>query len=290
MGKGPVVSEVVEWKADPRPFLKWAGGKTRLLPEILARFPKEFNRYFEPFLGGGAVFFALRPKCAILSDANRELIDTCRAIRDDPSKVISFLSKHKNTERHYYSARLTVNGALGHPGDIHERAARMIYLNRTCFNGLYRVNKSGGFNVPFGRYANPKICDQANLLSVSRALQGTRLAHRGVFETCSIARERDLVYLDPPYDGTFPGYGACQFGGEDQETLAHECATMAARGVHIVASNSDTPFIRNLYRDFRVEVVSSYRSIAPTGAARGKVGELLISSHSSHSEDALGYP
>ena len=264
--------------AAPRPFLKWAGGKTQLLGEILKRFPQNFGRYHEPFIGGGAVFFALRPRRAVLSDINPELVETYTMIRDNVDEVIAALEKHQANEAHFYAVRAQKREALS---EINA-AARTIFLNRTCFNGLYRVNRKGQFNVPFGRYANPTLCDHSNLHAVSHALQGVDLKVQGVLEMSRSVRRGDLVYFDPPYDpvsptASFTSYTHQGFGREEQAKLADLFRRLDARGVHVVLSNSDTPFIRELYQDFRVDEVYARRAINSRADRRGKVTEVLVS-------------
>lgn len=260
-----------------RPFLKWVGGKTQLLPEILARFPERFGRYFEPFLGGGAVFFALAPERAVLTDVNARLIATYQAIRDELPAVVAALHQHRAERDHYYRVRALDPDTLRAP----QAAARMLFLNRTCFNGLYRVNRRGEFNVPFGDYRNPTLCDESNLRAVALRLSGADLRVASVFDVAQEARRGDLVYLDPPYDpvsptASFTAYTAAGFGRAEQERLATLFRALARRGVHVVLSNSDTPFIRELYRDFCVEQVFARRAINRRAEGRGPVPELLI--------------
>lgn len=261
----------------PRPFLKWVGGKTQLLPEILARFPSRFGRYFEPFIGGGAVFFALAPERAVLADINARLIATYRAIRDELPAVIAALHRHRAEREHFYRVRAMDPDTLS-PA---EAAARMLFLNRTCFNGLYRVNKRGEFNVPFGDYRNPTLCDEVNLTRVAAQLRDVDLRVGPVFRVAAEARRGDLVYFDPPYDpvsstASFTSYTAEGFGRHEQERLAELFGELAARGVHVVLSNSDTPFIRELYSKFIVEQVFARRAVNRRADRRGPVPELLI--------------
>ena len=262
-----------------RPFLKWAGGKTQLVPEILARFPEHFGRYFEPFAGGAAVFFALAPRKGALSDVNASLIGAYQAIRDELPAVLEVLRRHVATEEHFYRVRAQDPGALSPAA----AAARFIYLNRTCFNGLYRVNRAGRFNVPFGRYKNPTLCDADNLTAVSEMLQGADLRVESVFEAARRVRRGDLVYLDPPYDplsptASFTSYTDQGFGRDAQVRLAELFRALARRGAHVVLSNSDTPFINELYRDFRVEKVYARRAINSRADRRGPVTEVLVTS------------
>lgn len=262
----------------PKPFLKWAGGKSKLVPEILKRFPGRFGHYHEPFVGGAAVFFALGTRRATLSDINDELVNAYRAIRDDVDGVIEALAEHRVTEEHFYAVRSQERARL----DAAASTARTIFLNRTCFNGLYRVNRKGQFNVPFGRYANPKICDADNLRAVSSALAGIAVEHRSAFEIVAHAKKGDLVYFDPPYDpvsktASFTSYTKSGFGDAEQEKLADVFAALDRKGVHVVLSNSDTEFIRSLYRGFTIEQVFCRRAINSRADRRGPVAEVLVS-------------
>jgi len=267
-----------------RPFLKWAGGKTVLLPEILSRLPKKIGTYYEPFVGAGAVFFALaaerRFEFSVIGDTNRELMQTYVSLHHDVGKVISALKKHVYDEKHYYAVREKNPSSL----TTAELAARFIYLNRTCFNGLYRVNQQGKFNVAFGRYTNPTICDEENLKAVSETLRYAEVAP--VFldfqGTVVNAQPGDAVYFDPPYvpvSGTanFTAYSAGGFGPIDQRRLHKVATDLAVRGVHVLLSNSDTPFVRELYKSFKIEHVEVPRRVNSKASKRGNVGELLIS-------------
>lgn len=269
-----------------RPFLKWAGGKTALLPEILPRLPKKIKTYYEPFVGGGAVFFTLAAKKrferAVISDMNVDLIGTYIAIAQAEHHVIGRLEHHakKHSEEHYYRVRSLDPRRMNGPVD---RAARVIYLNRTCFNGLYRVNKKGQFNVPFGDYANPTICDGENIRAVAGVLQrkGVRLWRVDFAEVLESAREGDAVYCDPPYapvseTSNFTAYVAGGFASVEQERLRNVAVKLVNRGVHVLLSNSDTPFVRRLYKGFKIERVEAPRRINSKGGKRGNVGELLI--------------
>ncbi len=272
-----------DWGNAAQPFLKWAGSKRYLLPEILPRLPAKINTYYEPFVGGGAVFFALanegRFKRAVLTDINEDLIDTYVSIANEVDAVIERLKEHVYTSTHYYAVRASV------PRSEPAKAARMIYLNRTCFNGLYRVNKSGQFNVPFGRYTNPTICDEENLRAVSTVLKKVI-----DFSSCDFqyfgeeARRGDVVYYDPPYwpvsvTSNFTAYGKDGFGPGDQIRLRDIAKRLVDRGVHVLLSNSDTPFVWQLYdrHPFKIEKVRAPRRINSKGGKRGDVGELLIS-------------
>jgi DNA adenine methylase len=278
-----------------RPFLKWAGGKTALLPEILPRLPKKINTYYEPFVGGGAVFFALaaekRFEGANISDVNSELVEAYSTVGADPKGVIKVLKRHakKHCEDHYYAIRALNHTKLSRI----ERAARTIYLNRTGFNGLYRVNRKGLFNVPFGDYANPTICNEENLIAVSSLLIAklgaaawnddftVGVAIRDFEIAVSDAKRGDAVYFDPPYvpvskTANFTAYSKGGFNDEEQARLRDCFARLYKRGVHVLLSNSDTPFVRKLYKGFKLEKVQAPRRINSKGGKRGNVGELLI--------------
>lgn len=266
----------------PRPFLKWAGGKRQIIDEIIGRVPRDFRTYYEPFVGGGAVFFELASEeprrfvKARLNDKNHELIDVYRALRDDLPKVIEVLSRYKHSERSYYRARSSK------PRTLPERAARTIYLNRTCFNGLYRVNGKGQFNVPFGRYKNPTICDHVCLTLAAVALQGVELTSIDFESACSNVQSTDFVYFDPPYLPTsktsdFTAYNAGGFGLDDHKKLATYFHILKRSvGAEVLLSNSDRPEIRELYRGDEIDEVLAARAINSRGSGRGKITELLI--------------
>ncbi len=273
--------EFVSPPAPPRarPFLKWAGGKTQLLGEILARVPKRFGTYHEPFLGGGAVFFALTPARAILSDVNADLIGTYTAVRDDVDALVRELTHHAAEEEHFYQVRAQQPAMMS---DV-ASAARTIFLNRTCFNGLYRVNRRGEFNVPFGRYANPTICDVGNLTAASKALGHVELRVESVFDMGTRVRRGDFVYLDPPYDpvsktASFTSYAQHGFGRQEQARLADLFRELARRGAYVLLSNSDTKLINDLYKDFHIERVYARRAINARADRRGPVSEVLVRS------------
>jgi DNA adenine methylase len=261
--------------------LKWAGGKGRLLTELLSRIPPTFKAYHEPFIGGGALFFALAGQGqlnqAYLSDANPSLIDVYLALRDDAEGVISVLREHVYERGHYYHVRALDPASLTLP----ERAARVIYLNKTCYNGLYRENKSGQFNVPFGRYKNPTICDEPNLRAAARVLRGVDIARRHYSTVLENARPGDFVYFDPPYHplsatANFTTYDRHGFGPDDQRQLRDIFAALAERGVRAMLSNSDTPFIRELYDGFAIDQVYVARAVNSKANGRGKVAEVIV--------------
>jgi DNA adenine methylase len=260
-----------------RPFLKWAGGKRQLLPELERRVPG-FNRYFEPFVGSGALFFALKPSRAVLADANERLIRTYQGVRDDIEGVISFLKKYPHDATFFYRLR---NLDIDRRSDA-ELAAWFIYLNKTGYNGLYRVNRANRFNVPFGRYTNPTICDQANLRACSRALQGVKLLVADFETAVNQAKRGDFVYFDPPYvplsaTSSFTSYTSDKFGADEQRRLRDVAARLKSRGVAVMLSNSSAPFVRDLYRDgFQIQQVAATRLVNSRASGRGAIAELVI--------------
>lgn len=270
--------------ARPQPFLKWAGGKRQLLPVLLPRIPSLQNAYYhEPFLGGGALFFALcaqgrlDPKRAHLADINPELINAYQVVRDKIDMLVRELSYHRNEEDHYYQVRAWDPAQLGSV----ERAARLIYLNKTCFNGLFRENRKGQFNVPFGHYAHPSICDESSLRAASAALQGTSLRVSTFDETIQHVQKGDFVYFDPPYapisrTSSFAQYHAGGFDEQAHVRLAHMAEQMGTAGVHVMLSNSTAPWLYDLYKNFYVEEVYANRSINSRALGRGRIKELLV--------------
>lgn len=274
-----------------RPIVKFVGGKTRLLPELLKRVPQKFGRYHEPFVGGGALFFALqaaRPKemrGAILSDSNHRLIEMYQGIKDDVHDVVHRLHRMPVNEKYFYKVRAIDVDAIPSeaPGRSAAIAAWFIYLNKTCFNGLYRVNRRGEFNAPYGHYKNPKVCDAPNLRACSRALEDTILRVSSFEGVLNRAKRGDFVFADPPYLPTnitdFTAYNKEGFGWEQHVQLADVMVKLRSKGVHVLLSNSSSPRIRVLYqeRDFRVETVYAPRSVNSNGKDRGLVEEFLIS-------------
>lgn len=261
------------------PILKWAGGKRQLLPEILPRLPAKIETYYEPFIGGGAVFFALasenRFKRAVIADLNTDLINLYAVVQGCVADLIRALGTMSHSEDDFYRVRKS------EPTDPIERAARFVYLNRTCFNGLYRVNKSGKFNVPFGRYKNPTICDEAGLRAASEALAGVELINGDFGPTVAEARRGDAVYFDPPYlpvsaSSNFAAYQADGFGVADTKRLASLCRRLEANGVAFALSNSDTPATRDVFAGLNVETIAARRNINSKGDKRGQVNEILV--------------
>lgn len=274
----------------PTPFVKWAGGKTRLLPQYVPYFPTTFERYIEPFVGGGAVFFHLHrqgwlaDKLVFLIDQVEELINVYRVIQGRVEDLIGVLQKHVPYGRdqdHFYQVR-----AWDRSGDYAQRsavgrAARFLYLNRTCYNGLYRVNRRGEFNVPFGRYPNPTICDADSLRAASHALGGVSLEVDDFTRCLELAQSGDFVYLDPPYHplsdtSNFTSYTTSSFASEDQRRLASLFRELDRRGCQVMLSNSHSEFVRDLYRGYDQVVVEAARVISSKGDGRGAIPELLI--------------
>jgi len=280
---------------DPHPFVKWAGGKGSLVSEITARIPRgrTFRRYVEPFVGAGALFFWIRrsfPELeCLIADSNEELINAYRAIRDDVDRVLTKLETHQvlHTREHYYNVRRAA------PREPTERAARFIYLNHTCYNGLYRVNRRGAFNVPMGRYDRPRIVDRENLLAVATALRGVAIEAADFEAVTEGAGPGDLLYLDPPYHplsetSAFTSYTAGGFGVDEQRRLACVFEKLSRRGAFVILSNSSSDLVRELYGSLdphpRLDEVQVPRAINSKGTSRGPVAELLI--HSAPSDSA----
>jgi DNA adenine methylase len=255
-----------------RPFLKWVGGKRSILDVLKSKMPAQYGTYREPFVGGGALFFAVQPTRAYLADINFHLVLAYQAVRDDVDKLIALLKEHakNHNKRNFYKSR----ELLCSESDATTVAALMIYLNKTCFNGLYRVNKGGGFNVPMGSYVDPALYDESVLRDDSKALQGVTVTCHPFWQT-PVVRE-DFYYLDPPYHKTYDGYNGAGFGDEHHQRLAKFCREIHAARGYFMLSNSDTPFVRELYNGFVIEQVSASRSVSCKGAGRGKENELII--------------
>ena len=264
------------------PIVKWAGGKGRLLSQYEPYLPTQFKRYFEPFAGGAAVFFWLRNErgrkfSATLNDSNEELINCYQVVQTQPEPLLERLREMagRHSQDYYYQVRAE------RPEQSLERAARLIYLNKTCYNGLYRVNASGGFNVPIGRYQDPSIVQEDKIRAAHSALQGVQLWNKGFDEAALSARKGDFVYFDPPYQpltstSNFTSYTKDQFGMEQQCHLAEVFKQLVKRGCHVLLSNSDSELIRNLYRDYQQVEIQAPRFINSKAAGRSSIAELLI--------------
>lgn len=267
-----------------KPFLHWAGGKSQLLSSILPQVPETFNDYFEPFLGGGAVFFALHSNNMLqhkvtLSDINPEIINAYTVIRDNPDELMESLElkKQNHSKDHYYQVRsLSVQDL-----SAIEQASRFIYLNKTCFNGLYRVNSKGQFNVPMGTYRNPGIYDRNNILAISRSLKHVNLKLNTFLSVLETASAGDFIYFDPPYypvseTASFTAYTKDRFGPEDQIQLCEAFKELDKRGAKVMLSNSWCDFILDLYKDFNCIEVFARRAINSNAKKRGAVSEVLV--------------
>ena len=265
----------------PRPIVKWVGGKRGILDQLVELFPARHGTYFEPFLGGAAVFLRAAPPHSCLGDANPDLAQLYQTVRDEPvalMQALDAMQPHVLDEEYYYAQRALPSASLPSPA----RAARFIYLNKTCYNGLYRVNRKGQFNVPFGRYTEPpRLYDADNIRRVARVLAGARLVHGDFEETLAEAGPGDFVYLDPPYvpltaSANFTKYTADAFGPADQERLARCYRALSERGCKLLLSNSDTPEVKRLYAGFNIRVVWAPRNINSDVGGRKRIAELAV--------------
>lgn len=264
-------------------FIKWAGGKTQLLNQFADFFPKQFNKYFEPFLGSGAVFFYIKnsypDKEFFLSDNNQELINCYEIIKNDLEGLLDLLKEHrsKHCKEYYYFQRSADTKNLSKM----EAVARFIYLNKTCFNGLYRVNSKGKFNVPIGSYKNPSIFQEKDIIEAQKLLQGVTLKAMPFEEIINIAQQKDFVYFDPPYHplsptSSFTSYTSNSFSEKDQRRLADVYRELDKKGCQLMLSNSYSDLILELYNDYRIEKVSAKRMINCNGNGRGAIAEAVI--------------
>lgn len=269
------------------PVVKWVGGKRQLLPEIKKYSPKKYSTYFEPFVGGGAVLFELQPKNAIVNDINKELINLYSVIKNNVDDLIEKLSDtetYSNTSDCYYRVReLDREPQKYNKMTGVDRAARILYLNKTCYNGLYRVNSMGEFNSPFGSYKNPNIVNSITLKAVSKYFNESNIKFlNGDFEkTVKTAKKDDFVYFDPPYapiskTSNFTGYNENGFGENEQIRLKELCDTLDKKGVKFLLSNSDCEFIRELYKDYNIVTIKAKRTINSNANNRGAISEVLI--------------
>ena len=269
------------------PVLKWVGGKRQLLKEIERHVPSHFSTYYEPFVGGGALLFHLQPKKAIINDSNEELVNVYTVIKDFPDQLIHTLKKHKNEEAYFYKIRgLDREKAEYDRLNTIERAARVIFLNKTCYNGLFRVNSAGEFNTPFGRYKNPNIVNEITIRAVSNYLKSNdiKVLHGDYEKALSSARKGAFVYFDPPYDPVsnsvnFTGYTKAGFDREEQERLKGICDKLNQKGVKFLLSNSSTEFIRRLYKNYNIYNIKAKRAINSKADGRGEIEEVLIKNY-----------
>jgi len=265
------------------PILKWAGGKRSLISEIMALFPPDYRarRYHEPFFGGGAVFFKIMPKSGTINDINNRLMNFYTVVRDHPEKLIEMANQYKHDKETYYKLRDRFN----QPGLSNIKdASLLLYLNKTAYNGLYRVNSSGGFNVPFGRYKNPNIVPEERIRAVSRILKNVKIYNNDFSYVVDYAEKGDLCYFDPPYQpvsstANFTSYSSDGFDFTDQIRLCKTCLDLDSNGVYFILSNSFVSEIIDLYIDidsFRVEVVQANRAISSKVSTRGPIYEILV--------------
>jgi DNA adenine methylase len=271
------VSQIEEKTNKAKPFVKWVGGKRSIMHELTSRLPNKINNYYEPFVGGGALFFEIfdRVKFSYLSDLNMELVVAYNVIKNNPRELIELLKKHKqnHNEDYYYKMR-----DLQEIEDPIENSARFIYLLKTCFNGLYRVNKNGFFNTPIGSYINPNICDEENVWLVNDVLQNAEIKYQDF--TKIEPKAGDFVYFDPPYhpinETSFVKYVSGGFSEKDQERLRDFALVLKKKGVNVMISNSDTRFINELYKDFNIHKMEAPRFVNCKVDKRGDVGEVVI--------------
>lgn len=275
-------------QANLKPVIKWVGGKRQLLQQLYDLMPANYNNYFEPFLGGGALFFSLAPTNAVVNDANAALIEMYEVIRDHPTELLNCLTVHaqKNSKEYYYTVReIDRNGQLGGLNKI-QRVARLIFMLKVDFNGLYRVNSKGQFNVPYGRYKNPKIANAENIMTVSAYFNSAKITflNEDFADAVNTAAKNDFVYFDPPYipvsvTSSFTSYTADGFGMNDQERLRDLFFALQQKGVKVMLSNSDTELTRDLYQGANFHEVQASRSVNSDSSKRGKIGELIITSY-----------
>ncbi len=275
------------------PVVKWVGGKRQLIKDLRAYMPKgQITKYFEPFFGGGALLFDYQPKCAIVNDVNSDLIGMYKTIGSSVGALIDELKKHPNDEQHFYEIRdLDRDREKYDSLSEVEKAARLIFLNKTCYNGLFRVNNAGEFNTPFGHYANPNIVNEPILRAVSKYLSENNITlNTGDFENALDGVTKcSFVYFDPPYDpvsssASFTGYSKGGFDRDEQKRLKSVCDTLDASGVKFMVSNSSTPFIHELYSKYNVNVVQAKRAVNSIGTKRGNVNEVIITNYEYSSE------
>ncbi|MBL4613538.1 MAG: Dam family site-specific DNA-(adenine-N6)-methyltransferase [Magnetovibrio sp.] len=267
-----------------RPFLRWPGGKRRLLREIQKRLPKHYKGYFEPFIGGGALFFAQRPGFGYIGDFNPEVANAYSVIKHKPAQLIHEVARHRNTETHYYALRNVDRDPEYRQWTDVQRAARFVFLNRTCFNGICRMNRRGQLNMGYGHLKKPTIMRPDDIWAAHHALRTIRVAHASFEEVLKLARPGDFVYFDPPYvplsaTASFTAYTAGGFGVEQQRDLWRVCVKLHRKGVKWMVSNSFTPIVVDLWRAFHVDTVMAPRSNGVGLNARRPVREVLITNY-----------
>jgi DNA adenine methylase len=277
---------------EPKPFFKWAGGKRQLLNQLLQYSPSDFNNYYEPFLGGGALFFKLsqynKIKKCYLNDSNPLIITAYKTVKQKPKELIKELNSeaYKNTKENFLKIREET------PSEPIKATARFLFLNRTAFNGLYRVNSKGEFNVPFGKYKNPNICDEKNIMAVSRALQKDELTNKDFADAISSAKKGDFVYFDPPYaplskTSSFTSYTKKAFGENEQKRLAETFKRLDKKGCFVMLSNSYASLILDLYKEFNINTVQATRMINCKATGRGKIKEAIITNYKNKAQTSI---
>ena len=271
-------------KEETYPIVKWVGGKRQLMFELLKNLPKSYNRYFEPFIGGGALFFELQPSNAYISDMNEELINLYNVVKNDVYELIEELKKHEISKEYFMNIRNIDRTKNYKKWSNIQKASRFIYLNRTCFNGMYRVNSKGEFNVPFGNYKNPRIIDERNLINCSNLLQKTEIRNTDFSEILNYVQNGDFVYFDPPYvplneTSSFTSYTKDGFDIDMQFKLREVCDELDSRGVKFMLSNSDTKFVNELYENYNIKKVFASRQINANPNGRGKITEVLVKNY-----------
>ena len=278
-------------KLQAKPFLKWVGGKSKLVPLLKERFPSEYNDYYEPFLGGGALFFTMNDKRAHVNDMNEVLIQAYINIQMNVELLVKKLNSIQSeymsltgleAKKVYFLEKRTEYNSL--KNNDFSKTAYLIFLNKTCFNGMYRENSKGGYNVPFGKQEKPNICDESNLQSVSKALQHTTISNGSYLSAIKNAKMGDFIYLDPPYHpinstSSFTAYQAGGFTAEDQEKLRDTFVDLSERGCKVMVSNSNASLIKELYKKYNTYEIQAARSINSAASGRGKITELIITSY-----------
>ncbi len=274
-----------------RPLLKWAGGKRQLLHEIVEMIPPDFEKYWEPFMGGAALFFAIAQNTRwvdqeyVLSDINPDLCLLYNTVKDRPVELIEYLEslEFRNNSADYYEARSTFNSTTGKNNPV-EKSGLLLYLNRHCFNGLYRVNSKGEFNVPFGSYISPKIPSRDHIIGASECLNKSVILNDDFQSVLSKVKKHDFVYLDPPYEplsssSSFTAYSSKGFDRNNQLRLSHVLKELDRKGVNFLLSNSGNSFLKELYDDFHIKTVEARRNINSVGSKRGTVKEILVTNY-----------
>jgi DNA adenine methylase len=285
--KSSGIGDLMKKNPSAAPVVKWVGGKRQLLPEILLHMPDKFSTYYEPFLGGGAVLFNIQPRKAIVNDINEELINVYKVIRDDVEALIKDLKKHKNEAGYFYEIREKDRDKEKYKllSNI-QKASRILFLNKTCYNGLFRVNQEGEFNAPFGSYKNPNIVNETILKAVSNYFNRAEITFRceDFEEAVKDIRKSDFVYFDPPYhpvseSANFTGYDKGGFDRGEQQRLKKLCDNLNGREIKFLLSNSATDLILKLYKNYNITIVEANRAINSKGDKRGKVEEVLVKNY-----------